>query len=405
MSTIQDTIAQVKAEMASELEASRILTICNACRYCEGFCAVFPAMTRRLSFDKADVHYLANLCHNCGACLHACQYAPPHEFAVNVPAAMAELRTQTYADYAWPAPLGEAYKKNGLTTALSLAFGLALFLVLTVWMNGSLFTQGLNANFYAIFSHNLLAILFGSVFGFAVLATVMGARKFWRDVGTSTSSVRTGAGSVRANSVRAEPVEAFVEAATNALTLKYLDGNNNALDAAGCTNGDDAPTQWRRRFHHATFYGFMLCFASTSVATLYHYLLGLHAPYAMSSLPVILGTLGGIGLIMGTTGLALLQAKRYKARGNMPVQGSTTTRAMDMGFIALLFFTSLTGLALLAWREAAAMPLLLAVHLGVVMALFLTLPYGKMAHGVYRSAALLKFAIERRKPNDIAVSD
>jgi citrate/tricarballylate utilization protein len=402
---ILKTIALAKADTASELEASRILTICNACRYCEGFCAVFPAMTRRLSFEKADVHYLANLCHNCGACLPACQYAPPHEFAVNVPATMAELRAQTYADYAWPATLGEAYKKNGLTVALSLAFGLALFLVLTIWMNGSLFKAGLNANFYAIFPHNLLAIMFGSVFGFAILAMALGARKFWQEVGTSTSSVRTAEGSVRADSVRAEPVEAYLEAATNALTLKYLDGNNNAPEAQGCTDGDDEATQWRRRFHHATFYGFMLCFASTSVATLYHYLLGLHAPYAITSLPVILGTLGGIGLIIGTAGLAALQAKRHKARGALPLQGSNATRAMDMGFIALLFFTSLTGLALLAWREAAAMPLLLAVHLGVVMALFLTLPYGKMAHGVYRSAALLKFAIERRKPNNLAVSD
>ncbi len=68
------------------------MQICNACRYCEGFCAVFPAMTRRLEFGQADPHYLANLCHNCGACLHACQYAPPHEFAVNVPRAMAEVR-------------------------------------------------------------------------------------------------------------------------------------------------------------------------------------------------------------------------------------------------------------------------------------------------------------------------
>jgi citrate/tricarballylate utilization protein len=64
-------------------------------------------MTRRLEFAKADIHYLANLCHNCGACLHACQYAPPHEFAVNVPQAMAQVRGQTYADYAWPPALGQ----------------------------------------------------------------------------------------------------------------------------------------------------------------------------------------------------------------------------------------------------------------------------------------------------------
>src|SRR5450830_683364 len=100
---------------ASEAEVARILQICNACRYCEGFCAVFPAMTRRLEFGKADTHYLANLCHNCGACLHACQYAPPHEFAVIVPQAMARVRVATYADYAWPPALGGLYKRNGLT--------------------------------------------------------------------------------------------------------------------------------------------------------------------------------------------------------------------------------------------------------------------------------------------------
>ena len=38
----------------AESEVARQLQICNACRYCEGFCAVFPAMTRRLSFGKAD---------------------------------------------------------------------------------------------------------------------------------------------------------------------------------------------------------------------------------------------------------------------------------------------------------------------------------------------------------------
>src|ERR1700722_14537169 len=126
------------AMTAAEGEVSRIMQICNACRYCEGFCAVFPAMTRRLEFGRADVHFLANLCHNCGACLHACQYAPPHEFAVNVPKAMAEVRQQTYIDYAWPAGFGALYKRNGLTLALALAGALALFLVLATMSNGSL---------------------------------------------------------------------------------------------------------------------------------------------------------------------------------------------------------------------------------------------------------------------------
>ena len=68
---------------AASGEVRRIMQICNACRYCEGFCAVFPAMERRRLFTDGDVSYLANLCHNCGACYHACQYAPPHKFETN----------------------------------------------------------------------------------------------------------------------------------------------------------------------------------------------------------------------------------------------------------------------------------------------------------------------------------
>ena len=78
---------------------------------------------------------------------------------------------------------------------------------------------------------------------------------------------------------------------------------------------------------------------------------------------------------------------------------------MDLAFIALLFWTSLTGMALLFLRDTSAMGLLLAIHLGVVMALFLTLPYGKFAHGVFRCAALLKSAVEQRQPSPIALKD
>ena len=56
--------------------------------------------------------------------------------------------------------------------------------------------------------------------------------------------------------------------------------------------------------------------------------------------------------------------------------------------------TSLTGLVLLVLRDEAVMATLLVVHLGVVLALFVTLPYGKFVHGMYRTAAFVKFARE-----------
>lgn len=355
---------------AGEAEAARILQICNACRYCEGFCAVFPAMTRRLEFNKADINYMANLCHNCGACLHACQYAPPHDFQVNVPQTMARVRAETYQEFAWPRPMGALYKRNGLTVSLALAAGLALFLVMVVAMTGSFRHEPLAGDFYAIFPHNLLVVMFGSVFLFAVLALGIGVTRFWRQ---SVPGPRTAA--------------AVTEAAANVLTLKYLDGGHEK----GCNNEDDEFTQRRRVFHHFTFYGFMLCFAATSFATIYHYVFGWAAPYAYTSLPVILGTVGGIGLLIGPAGLFWLNLRRH------PQHGDQAQRPMDLGFIALLFFISLTGLLLLAFRDTTWMAVLLAVHLGTVMALFLTMPYGKFAHGIFRSAALLKWNVEKRQ--------
>jgi len=368
----------------AESEVARQMQICNACRYCEGFCAVFPAMTRRLEFGKADIHFLANLCHNCGACLHACQYAPPHEFAVNVPQAMAQVRGQTYADYAWPPALGALYQRQGLTLSLALAAGLALFLVLGAMLQGggldALWGANLGANFYHLFPHNLLVGLFAPVFLFVVFALAMGVRRFWRDVTPATSGAPLSA-------------PATLEATDAVLRLKYLDGGHGD----GCHNEDDAYTLKRRRAHHLTFYGFMLCFAATSLATVYHYVFGWAAPYDLPSVPKLLGAVGGVMLMLGTAGLWHLNRTRHA------LHGDAQQKPMDLGFIALLFLVSSSGLALWLARSTPALALLLCLHLGAVMALFATLPYGKFAHGVFRTASLLRHAIEKRQPNPIGL--
>ena len=368
----------------AESEVARQMQICNACRYCEGFCAVFPAMTRRLEFGKADIHFLANLCHNCGACLHACQYAPPHEFAVNVPQAMAQVRGQTYADYAWPPALGQLYQRQGFTLSLALAAGLALFLVLGAVLQGggldALWGANLGANFYHLFPHNLLVGLFAPVFLFVVFALAMGVRRFWRDVTPATSGAPLSA-------------PATLEATDAVLRLKYLDGGHGD----GCHNEDDAYTLKRRRAHHLTFYGFMLCFAATSLATVYHYVFGWAAPYDLPSVPKLLGAVGGVMLMLGTAGLWHLNRTRHA------LHGDAQQKPMDLGFIALLFLVSSSGLALWLARSTPALALLLCLHLGAVMALFATLPYGKFAHGVFRTASLLRHAIEKRQPNPIGL--
>ena len=104
----------------------------------------------------------------------------------------------------------------------------------------------------------------------------------------------------------------------------------------------------------------------------------------------MLGPLGGIGLLIGPIGLL---AERWK-RDSVLVDEARY--GMDIAFIVMLFLTSLTGLALLVLRETAAMGPLLALHLGVVFSLFVTMPYGKFVHGIYRFVALVRYAMERK---------
>jgi citrate/tricarballylate utilization protein len=352
-------------------EADRLMTICNACRYCEGLCAVFPAMEMRRTFGAGDLNYLANLCHQCGACYPDCQYSPPHEFNVNVPAALAKLRNDSYVHYAWPRFLSGAFERNGLIITLTTALSVAAFIIGFVALRDPAVLFARNAgDFYKVMPHNAMVALFGAVMLYAILAFTFSLRAFWRDI--NGDGPRAGGAS-------------FLQAIGDTAHLRHLGGGGG-----GCTSENEKPSAARRIYHHLTFYGFMLCFASTSVATVYHYAFGWRAPYAFISLPVLLGILGGIGLLIGPAGLFALAWKRD------PVLVDTARKGMDTAFLAMLFLTSLTGFALMFLRDTGAMGMLLAVHLGVVLGLFLSLPYGKFVHGLYRFLALVKYASERR---------
>jgi citrate/tricarballylate utilization protein len=355
-------------------ETDRLMTVCNSCRYCEGLCAVFPAMEMRRAFSDGDLNYLANLCHACGACYTDCQFSPPHEFNVNVPQTLAIARAESYAAYAWPRALSGLFAQNGLVISIIAALSVAAFIFGFAALNDRQVLLGIHTGpgaFYALMPHNAMALLFGAAFLYAITALVMSVRAFWRDIGEPIG-------------MKADAPSLW-QAIKDASQLRYLDGGG-----VGCFNEDDQPTDRRKIFHHLTFYGFILCFAATCVATLYHYLLAREAPYPWWDLPVVLGTLGGIGLLIGPLGLLAAKSQRD------PVLADSERSGMDAAFILMLFLTSATGIALLLLRDTAAMGPLLAVHLGFVFALFITLPYGKFVHGLYRFAALVRYARERK---------
>jgi citrate/tricarballylate utilization protein len=356
-------------------DGARQMMICNACRYCEGYCAVFPAMEQRRVFTKADLTYLANLCFDCRDCYYACQYAPPHEFGVNIPKLMAELRTETYREFTWPAVLSVLIKRNVLAVSAITAITVIAILVLILVSQGPDVLLSVHVGegaFYRVVPFVAMTVPPSLIALYAIGVFIVGAVRFWRETGGRLPEL-------------VDPA-AFWRATKDAFGLAYMHGGG-----AGCNYPDASFSRSRMWLHHLVFYGFLLDFAATSVAAFYDHFLGWQAPYPYISLPVILGTVGGIGLLVGCGGLLHLKARSDAAPGVLSM------RSMDLAFLWLLLLTSLTGMLLLGLRETAAMGTLLAIHLGVVGGLFITAPYGKFAHVVYRYAALVRFAIEQRR--------
>jgi len=354
------------------------MTICNACRYCEGYCAVFPAMEQRRIFTKADLTYLANLCFDCRDCYYACQYAPPHEFGINIPKLMAEMRADTYREFTWPAILSGLFERNVLAVSVITAMAVVVILGVVLAFEGldSLFGLHLGEGaFYRVVPFIAMTMPPSLIvlYGFGVF--IAGAIRFWRETQGSVKELVDGA--------------ALWRATKDAFGLAYMKGGGE-----GCNYPGESFSLARLWFHHLVFYGFLFDLAATIIAALYHHFLAWEAPYPYSSWPVVLGTLGGIGLLIGTGGLLYLKSQSDRA------PASSNILRMDVVFLWLLFFTSLTGMLLLILRETAAMGTLLVIHLGVVAGFFITAPYGKFAHVVYRYAALVRYAIEQRRINE-----
>ena len=347
-------------------EARRQAEICNACRYCEGYCSVFPALHRERAFADSDITQLANLCHNCRGCYYACQYTAPHEFDLNLPKALAEVRQDSWKALAWPRGFAGLFDRSGvaIATGFVVAF-IALFALAKVLRPES------GEGFYAYMSHGLMIAIFAPAFLLPLLAIAVSLRSYWREVGGGGLQIAD-----------------IWDACRSAGRMKNLEGGHGD----GCNFEDeDRFSQARRHFHQATLYGFLLCFASTSSGTVLHYGFGLEAPYGLFSLPKLLGIPGGLLLCLGTAGLAWLKTKAD------PNLGAPNAWGGEMAFVLLLFFVSATGLLLYAATGTVAVGWLLPLHLGTVLTFFLLTPYSKMAHGFFRMAALTKEASTKRE--------
>lgn len=362
------------------LSANHQLNICNSCRYCEGLCAVFPALERRIDFGRGDITQLANLCHDCRACLDACMYAPPHEFDLNIPRVLSEVRVESYETYVWPRRLPALLQ--GWRGAISgLMVSVAVVLITTyasTGFSGFQRTESAGSPYEDVPYYPLLTLLLVTAL-FSVTVISVAARKFWREI--------------NGRSTLARPV-ALWRATLESLTLRYLRGGGGGCFYPSAT----VPSSARRVLHTFVAYGFGLCLLSTTSAAVLQDLVGSMPPYDVISVPVIAGLAGGIAMTIGCTGLLAMKAS---ATG---IAASPEMTRKDYGLLVALDFLAVSGLATLFVRDSWAFDLVFIVHLAAVVFSFLATPYSKFIHVIYRYLSLVKNQVEQTSATRVDAS-
>jgi citrate/tricarballylate utilization protein len=349
-------------------EAQRQLKICNACRYCAGYCPVWPALERRVNLTPADVTHLANLCHDCRDCYVACMYTPPHEFALNPPQVFAAARSQTYERFVWPRRRPH-WLQGRLGVAAAFVAAGVLLVALSLLTTGGAAFRGHAGTPYALIEHWVLIGVALTPAVFAIVVLVAAALGYWRFThGPLHDLLRVGA---------------WLSALRQAATLRHQAGTDE-----GCSYPGDTSSRLRRNFHHLVVCGFGLTLLSTTSAAVEQNVFGIYPPYPYVSVPVISGTVGGLLQVIGCAGLMVL--KRRSARG----QTTLSMWRADYAFLWALVVLNVTGLLVLALRTTGVFGAVLVIHLAAVLLAFAIAPYTKFVHWVFRLLAIYKNTLE-----------
>jgi citrate/tricarballylate utilization protein len=350
-------------------EADRQLSVCNSCRYCAGYCPVWPALELRTELEPADAKHLANLCHDCQDCFTACMYTAPHEFAINPPALFASIREEVYEEYRWQPPV-PAWFRNW-TAKVSLVAAVALVLTALSYLDTGGAAFGVNdGSAYALLSHWVMVGIVLAPFLLSVAALIWSARRYWADTHGSVQALLR--------------PRAWWMTLCQSARLTHQSGAGQA-----CTYPGDIPSGARRYFHQLVVYGFGLTIVSTISAAVLEYFFAELPPYQLVSVPVISGTVGGLMMIAGCAGLLRLKSQSDENRG------TSATRRADYGFIWALLVLSISGMLVLVLRRTGAFGPLLVIHIATVIVCFSLTPYTKFVHWIYRVLAIYKDNLEQ----------
>jgi citrate/tricarballylate utilization protein len=358
-------------------EAQRQLNVCNSCRYCEGYCPVWPALELRTVLTAGDVTHLSNLCHDCRDCFTACMYTAPHEFDLNPPQLFTQVRERTYRDYVWPHRVpswlggrlggrlaGRQGGRLGLVVWFLAVSG--LLAVLSVITTGAdVFAAPGAGSPYALIPHLLMVAIVTVPSLFTVVVLGLAVTRYWHDTHGSLRHL----GRIRI----------WGTAIYEAAQLRHLRGGGEQ-----CAYPDDLPGPARRRYHLGVSYGFGLGLISTGSAAFMQQVLGIEPPYSYLSVPVVTGTAGGLGMVGGCLGLIVLKSRSDRELG------TESMRRADYGLLWALLILAVSGLLTLFLRTTVLFGPALVAHLAAVIVAFAVAPYTKFVHWIYRLLAIYK---------------
>jgi quinone-modifying oxidoreductase subunit QmoC len=303
------------------------------------------------------------LCHQCNDCtVHCPRGAKPGEV-------LGAIRKQTIKQYSSPAFLANLVNSKGLVWLMFLLPAVLLGVILSA--DGTFFPNEEEIKFSYFASTLTIQAVFVPALTFGFLVGILGIMKFWADM------------------KRAAGVSSGDLGGSISETAKEILGHSK-FKVCGVSKD-------RFTSHLFVFYSFVLLGIATALGVLYIDLLHIESPFSLTGtgFPVkIFGLIGAIGLLLG---VLLMISNRFKNAEKVGIGSYFDWLLITIvGVIAvsgaLSWLTRLAGIAPVAYT-------IYFIHLVFVLSLFLYLPYSKLAHMFYRSAAIcfLKYSGREKK--------
>lgn len=311
-------------------------------------------LTDRLAADPS-----VWLCHQCNDCNVRCpRDAQPGDV-------MQTLRAMVVEYLAFPSFLGKLVGNVRATWPLLVGIPMAFWFILVAMANGfaipavhggGSFVDG-QFHYDAFIPHGLIYSVYFPAVAWVALAAWVSGRRFWNLLGSS--------GAPRSGSFLGQLVPALTEIAAH---KRFSSCGSQEL---------------RRWGHFGVLWGFVGAAVTSGILIVYMYGLGTY-PLPLTHWVKWLGNISAVLLVVG--GVALL-VNRIK---NDRQSGAST--AFDIFFLGIVLAVIATGVLTESGRfmgSPAAACVVYVVHLGAVLTLFLTLPYSKFAHLLYRTLAMV----------------